>query len=401
MSQRTTIVDFNNFWSPSGGGVRRYHLERMKFYENRSDTLLVFAMPDSRTYTEVISHSLVIEHIKAFRFRGKWEYRFIWKQSSIRPVLKKYQPDIIEVGSPYILPQAVRKAAKKVSPQSKFTAFWHADFPVTYVRRYFEKWHLRFIAPVMEKLAFAYARKSFKGYSLIQVSSREIMERLEKNMKNTFAWIPLGCDIETFNPNHADPELTQELKAGEPERLTAFFPHRFCDEKGLHLLLKAYPLISKALGTEPAIIFAGTGPDLPEVEEAVKQYKHICYKGFLTSTKMMARFYASVEIGFALSGWETFGLSILESMASGNALVSAPTGAAAEHARESRAGVLIEKYTPEALCEAVVKLTQSNLREKQKKARAYAEKFSWVTCFERQLAAYYTQIHMNPEDAHD
>ncbi len=396
---RITIVDFNNFWSPSGGGVRRYHLERMKFYKDRTEALLVFAMPDSRTYTEVLSDSLVIEHIEAFRFPGKWEYRFIWKQGSIRPVLEKYRPDIIEVGSPYILPQAVRKAAKKVSPQSKLTGFWHADFPVTYVRRYFEKWHLRFLAPAMEKLAFAYARKSFKGYSRIQVSSREIMARLERNMKNPFVWVPLGCDIETFHPGHADPELIRELKAGAPERLTAFFPHRFCDEKGLRLLLNAYPLISKALGTEPAIIFAGTGPDLPKVEEAVKCYKHICYQGFVSSAEAMARFYASVEIGFALSGWETFGLSILESMASGNALVSAPTGAAAEHAKESHAGVLIEEYTPESLCEAVVKLTRSDLHEKQKNARAYAEKFSWLTCFERQLSAYYKQ--MNTKESHD
>lgn len=398
---RITIVDFNNFWSPSGGGVRRYHLQRMDFYKNHSEVRLVFAMPDSKTYTEIISDSLIIEHIKAFRFPGKWEYRFIWKQNSICPVLQKYKPDVIEVGSPYILPQAIKKAAKKVSPKSILTAFWHADFPVTYVRRYFEKWHLRLIAPFMEKLAFLYARKSFKNYSLIQVSSQEIMSRLENNLKNPLAWIPLGCDIQKFQPKRVDKALVRQLKDGDPNRLTCFFPHRFCDEKGLRLLLRAYPLLCKALQSEPAIVFAGTGPDLLKVQNAVQRYKHIRYEGFISSTEEMARFYASCEIGFALSGWETFGLSILESMACGNALVSASTGAAAEHVRKSRAGVLMLNHTPEALCRAVTELLQNNLQEKRKNARIYAEQFSWTNCFHRQFLIYQKLILANHEENHD
>ena len=84
LRQMFTIVDFNNFWSPSGGGVRRYHLQKMAFYENLHEKEFgvrsVFVMPDSKTFTEVKSDSLIIEHVKAFRFQGKWEYRFIWKK---------------------------------------------------------------------------------------------------------------------------------------------------------------------------------------------------------------------------------------------------------------------------------------------------------------------------------
>ena len=118
-----TVVDFNNFWSPSGGGVRRYHLQKMAFYERlasvcpEEDVLSVFVMPDSRTFTEVKSDSLIIEHVQAFKFPGTWEYRFIWKLSQVEPVLAKYIPDVIEVGSPYILPTVVRRAAKQVSPE--------------------------------------------------------------------------------------------------------------------------------------------------------------------------------------------------------------------------------------------------------------------------------------------
>ena len=133
--RKFTIMDFNNFWSPSGGGVRRYHLQKMAFYEQQGDVLEVFVMPDAKTFTEVRSDGLIIEHVEAFRFPGNWEYRFMWKRNQIAPVLEKYRPDIIEVGSPYILPTAVRHTAKRVSPTSRLVAFWHADFPVTYVGR--------------------------------------------------------------------------------------------------------------------------------------------------------------------------------------------------------------------------------------------------------------------------
>lgn len=383
-----TIVDFNNFWSPSGGGVRRYHLQKMEFYMQQKNVLLVFAMPDSKTFTEIKSETLIIEHIKAFRFPGKWEYRFMWKKSQIAPVLQKYKPQIIEVGSPYILPTIVQKVAKKIVPKAALTGFWHADFPITYVERPVTNKLGKTIGNICKRVAFFYARHEYKKFDCIQVSCNSILERLKANKLPDPRLIPLGCDIQTFAPNKRDIQLVEKLKAGAQDRLTIFFPHRFCEEKGIDLLLKAYPILSKALGLEPTIIFAGTGPYLPQVQEAAKKYVHIKYIGFVQSISEMAKFYASVDIGLALSGWETFGLSILESMASGNAQVAANTGAAAEHIINSNAGIILNERTPEALAKAITTLYNSDLSKKKANARIYAEQFSWSYCFERQLKLY-------------
>ena len=387
-----TIVDFNNFWSPSGGGVRRYHLQKMAFYEKRAqesqDVLSVFVMPDNSTYTEKRSDTLIIEHVEAFRFPGNWEYRFIWKASQVIPVLEKYRPAIIEVGSPYILPTVVRRAAKKVSPESVLVGFWHADFPVTYVGRPVAKKLGAKIGTFSRNRAFWYARKEYKNFDCIQASSKEAMARLKKNGLPDPRWIPLGCDIQTFSPNKRDEALVSQLKDGVPERLTIFFPHRHCNEKGIDLILGAYDILANKLGHEPAIVFAGTGPSLPLVQAAAEKYKHVQYVGFINSVDEMARYYASVDIGLALSGWETFGLSILESMASGNAIVGAAAGAAFEHVTESGAGTILKERTPQALADAIVELYRSDLQTMKCKARAYAEKFSWDDCFKRQLNLY-------------
>ncbi len=387
---RLTIVDFDNFWSPSGGGVRRYHLERMQFYSHQPDALLVFVQNDSRTFTEKVSDSLIIEHVRAFKFPGNWEYRFLWKQRDIFPYLQKYAPDIVEVGSPYILPKAVSKASARLSKPPRLTAFWHADFPVTYVRRFFEKWGLPKIGKKAESIAFAYARSSFRQYAKIEASSQEILSRIGQNgfSGERLEWIPLGVDLENFTPEARDENLTCELKDGDPNRLTIFFPHRFCDEKGLRLFLDAYPILCQRLNAEPAVLFAGTGPDLPLVKASAEKYKHIRYEGFINGIQEMARHYASVDLSLALSGWETFGLSILECLACGDALVAASTGAAGEHLRNSGAGVLLEHRTPQALADAIIKVSQMDLPKLKNNAVAYAQNYSWTSCFKRQMAMY-------------
>ena len=388
-----TIVDFNNFWSPSGGGVRRYHLQKMAFYEKLSSeseeqVLSVFVMPDSKTFTEKKSDSLVIEHVEAFRFPGKWEYRFLWKPSQIESVLAKYKPQVIEVGSPYLLPTMVRRAAKKIVPEAVLLSFWHADFPITYVQRPVTNKFGKALGNLSKNVAFWYARQEFKRFDGIQVSCNEVLRRLDRHKLPTSHWIPLGCDIQMFSPSKRDESLVQKLKDGNPDRLTIFFPHRFCEEKGIELLLGAYPILCEKLGCEPALVFAGTGPYLPQVQEAVEKYPHIQYAGFISSIDEMARHYASVDLGLALSGWETFGLSILESMACGNAQIGASTGAAAEHIRESGAGVVLKERTPQALADAIVELYHSDMAAMKQKARVYAEKFSWADCFKRQLELY-------------
>lgn len=382
------VIDINNFWSPSGGGVRRYHLQKMEYYKNQSEVRLVFLMQDSRNYTEEISPGLTIEHVRALKIPGRWEYRFIWNSVQIRRYFKKYQPAIVEVGSPYILPAAVRRATWGLSHKPALLGFWHADFPVTYVRRFFGR-YVPPIAPLMEWLAWAYARYGFSRYTSIQVSSCEVMTRMMAHGLGSLRWVPLGVDIDTFHPNRRDETLVEELKAGNPDRLTLFFPHRFCDEKGLGLLLEAYPAICERLGYEPAVVFAGTGPDFNLIEDAMKTWKHLRYHGFVKTVDEMARLYASCELGVALSGWETFGLSILESMASGQCLVGASTGAAGEHIRESGCGVLLGSRDAQGLADAIVEVASRGLmRERMDKARQYAELFSWKACFDRQMSLY-------------
>jgi len=385
------VLDINNFWSPSGGGVRRYHLQKMEYYQKKqTDYKLVFLMQDNHNWVEEISPTLTIEHVKAMKVPGKWwEYRFIYRANHIRPYIEKYNADIIEVGSPYVLPAAVRRACEGLEHKPMLTGFWHADFPVTYIRRTFGRVN-ELLGKQLENVAWAYARYQFKNYQGIQVSCKEVMERMRSRGLLNLHWLPLGIDSDLFTPACRDSTLVEELKAGNPNRLTMFFPHRFCKEKGVSLLLDAYPIVCKELGVEPALVFVGTGNRISLVEEAVKKYKHVKYAGFIKKQEDMTRWIASCEMGFALSGWETFGFSILEAMSCGQCLIGANTGAAAEHIRESGGGIILPEMTPKALAKAICETAENEekMQEMGKNGRGYAERFSWNACFERQREFY-------------
>jgi glycosyltransferase involved in cell wall biosynthesis len=195
-------------------------------------------------------------------------------------------------------------------------------------------------------------------------------------------------------PAALDEARVADLKAGMPGRLTIFFGHRFAEEKGLRTFLKAYPDICARLGHEPAVVFAGTGPDLDRVQAAVQAHAHMRYIGFVNSPQEMAAWYASCHMGLALSGWETFGLSILEAMACGQILIGVNQGAAREHIEDSAGergeGLTIPVADPKALAEAVEKLwnDRTSWQERSRKAVAYAQRLTWERCFEKEVEIY-------------
>jgi alpha-1,6-mannosyltransferase len=385
-----TILDCNNFWSPSGGGVRRYHLQKLEYFKN-SPNNYVFMMQDDRDETEVLNETTIIEHIRAPKWRGNWDYRFLTRSAPIRALIQKHNPHVIEVGSPYIMPFLVKRAVHNSSSQARLLCFWHADFPVTYVGRFFEKWGAS-TGKGMENLAWLFARRAFSGFSGFMVSSLYIGARMTSNGLGPVNHVPLGVDSGFFRPENVDRQLLSELKAGNDKRLTIFFPHRFMEEKGLRTLLKAYPGLCRQLGLEPALVFAGTGPDMDMVKNAARTNDHIRYIGFISDRSEMAKWYATCEMALALSGHETFGLSILESMASGQVLVGADTGAASEHVKQSQAGVTIPVGNPQALIKAVAELQGTMDKSMSKKAVDYARTFTWENCFKKEEEVYKNAI---------
>jgi alpha-1,6-mannosyltransferase len=364
----------------------------MEYFKHRTDVKYVFIMHDERTYTEQIGENAYIEHLEVPKVMGNWEYRYLWKKEKLKPLLTKLNPDIIEVGSPYFMPRMVNALVKENKMKAKVFGFWHADFPVTYVKRFLSKMPFG-IANFGEGIAWKYAQKHYNRMAGVLASSQVIIDRMTKNSLENVHFVPLGVDSVLFHPSKKDESLILKMKAGNPERLFMFFPHRFSYEKGVHLLLESYAQLCKLLPIEPVLLFAGTGPSQAAVEEAVVKFEHVHFVGFVKDKEMMAKYMASADLGFALSAWETFGLSLAESLSSGLPLIGANAGASMEHIQKSKAGIILDTLTSEALTDAVVTFSKrKNIEEMKILGRKYAETLTWKACFDKQVKVYQNEL---------
>lgn len=383
-----TVLDANNFWSPSGGGVRRYQLEKLRCFEGRDDVRYVFVQNDARRFTERRGENVVVEHVVAPSPPGGGDYRAMVLPGALRRLVAEHRPDVIECGSPYVMPLLVRLAGRHVSPRPALVGFWHADFPRAYAGRKIGDLNAALAEPA-ERAAWWWARRGYGAFDAIFVASRAVARNMQEHGLDRLYYTPLGVDAVRFSPERRDPELVTRFEAGVPGRPVIFFPHRFQDEKGLRPLLAAYDRLAERLDPVPALVFAGTGPDQPLVEAAVARHPHVHYVGYLDSPEAIARYYASASVSVALSAFETFGLSCAEAMASGLALVAADQGAAAELVMDSGAGLTVPFGDARALEDALeTLLREGRWAERGARGRAHVQRFTWEACFERELVCY-------------
>ncbi len=383
-----TILDVNNFWSPVGGGVRRYHLEKLAFMRARADVRYIFVQPDTHTWTEASEGNVVIEHLAAPNQPRTKDYRMIVEPRDLRALVQLHRPHVIECGSPAVLPLLVQLAGYRLHPRPTLVGFWHADFPRTYIARKLGELDPRLADPG-ERAAWWWARRGYGNFDAVFVASRRVADNLMVHGLDRLFYTPLGVDCERFSPAHRDLEEVERLRAGRPDRPVIFFPHRLQDEKGLSWLIAAYDQLCRRLPHDPALVFAGTGPDAPRVQAMAERREHVHYLGYIDTPEAMARWYASCDLALGLSAFETFGLSCAEAMASGLALVAADQGGAAELVEDSGCGLTVPYNDVQALTDAIVELIDERaLGERGQRGRRHVERLTWDRCFERQLLCY-------------
>ncbi|PRQ05309.1 GDP-mannose-dependent alpha-mannosyltransferase [Enhygromyxa salina] len=382
-----TVLDVNNFWSPTGGGVRRYELEKARVLGEREGVRFVFALPGKTSTSERISDNVVFEHIgDSLPSRG--QYRNIVISRGLRRVVERHRPDVIECGSPIFLPPLVQRASAKLEPRPALVGFWHADFPRTYTGLGMRLIHPA-LEPAGERLGWRWMRRAFRKFDGIFVASRWVGRNLMRNGLDRLYYTPLGVDSETFTPARRDPELVERFRGGHPDRKILFFPHRFSEEKGLRNLLSAYATLRERVTPEPALVFAGTGPEQARVEDAVAANEHVHFVGYLDSRELLARHFASCDICPCLSKFETFGLSTAEALAAGLAVVAADEGSAGELVEDCGGGLTVPYNDSAALADAIVTLVEDGqLDERGRRGRAYAQQLTWDATFDRELRFY-------------
>lgn len=205
--------------------------------------------------------------------------------------------------------------------------------------------------------------------------------------------IPNGVDVDFFNPAV---EPISELNNGRPKVL---FLGRFEPRKGLKYLLMALPEIVREV-PEVQLVVVGTGL----LGYAYKGYldKEVAgnvYWAGLVPGEDRPRYYRSCDVFCSPAiGYESFGIVLLEAMATGRPVVASDIVGYRSVMRDGEQGFLVPPRDPAALARAIVKLLKEpELRRRMGEAgRRRALDFSWSRIAEQVEGFYRELLHRYP-----
>ena len=192
-----------------------------------------------------------------------------------------------------------------------------------------------------------------------------------------------GVDSERFHPRHADAAMRRRLAAADPRQLQLLYVGRLSLEKGLASLRAALQALPQA-----QLALVGDGPARRALEAQFAGLP-VRFTGVLQGREL-AQAYASADVFVFPSLAESFGLVVLEAMASGLPPVAARSGGVPELLREGRNGYSFAPGDEAGLLHGVRRLAADaeHRRALGRQARADAEARDWSAAMDELIARY-------------
>lgn len=210
------------------------------------------------------------------------------------------------------------------------------------------------------------------------------LESIARYFPGYFELIPNGIDVERFRPDVPPIERF--------ERPTILFVGRFTESrKGFRYLVEALPLVRREF---PDVLLLVVGPgDATRYERQLSRWElqeNVRFVGPVPDEQLPSYYTACDVFCAPATGGESFGIVLLEAMASGKPVVASDIRGFRFVLRHGVEGILVERKNPEALAVALVHLlADAALRARLGQAgRRRAEQFAWSVIAQRTLAYY-------------
>jgi phosphatidylinositol alpha-mannosyltransferase len=203
--------------------------------------------------------------------------------------------------------------------------------------------------------------------------------------------IPNGIDLERFSA----PAL-QPIEQFDDGKLNILFVGRLEKRKGFRYLLRAFAQIKKAFPeTRLMVVGAYDKEDKAPFVLYTRQHRlrDVRFIG-LVSEDDLPRYYRTCHVFCAPStGFESFGLILLEAMAAGRPIVASDIDGYRGVLEDGQEGLLVQPEDERCLADALVRLLQDPaLRERMgRQGQAKAADYSWRKVAQ-QVLDYYREL---------
>jgi glycosyltransferase involved in cell wall biosynthesis len=276
----------------------------------------------------------------------------------VQEKFKWFEPEAIHIATE----GPIGLAARRICLEWKlpFTTSYHTRFPEYVSAR----------LPVPLAAGYAYMKWFHKPSGRLMVATPTLRDELAKHgFRNLSQW-SRGVDTEIFRPLRPDePNPYEGLK--RPIFLNV---GRVAVEKNIEAFV--------SLGLPGTKVVVGDGP---QREELSQRYPDVVFVGAKFGPELSA-YFAGADVFVFPSLTDTFGLVLLEAMASGTPVAAFSAPGPIDLIPGSGAGVLASGHT-----DGLAQASLACLKLDRAAVRAFAEQFSWPACaeeFRRNLQPY-------------
>ncbi|MCD4849118.1 MAG: glycosyltransferase [Candidatus Aegiribacteria sp.] len=378
------ICDTNSSYSETGGGIKIYHDRKMEYFANRPEHSIALVIPGRNTDCTVDGNTSVYR-VKSLPLLDSG-YRLIIDSGGLTSAFGDFKPDLVEIGSPYLLPIHTKKALGNSDVPT--VGFYHTDYPDSYVQPFASK-----LFPVLSrslsKLARNHVRRTYGGMTAVFAASRCILQKLHDSGVKRLFLTPLGVSTDQFSPSRRSDEFRRALGVYSGSKLVLYLA-RLHSEKGLDLLMAAYPLFRDPASIK--LVIGGHGPAEGRLNQFIKQYPEVRRLPYLPGRDAVAEAMASADVYLSLGQSETFGLAGLEAISCGTTPVFPDSGASCDMAASLGFVPPYRSDSPESLANAIVSAAAMSDSDATDYLRRFAlAGHDWNSVF-RRIEVFYERI---------
>ncbi len=322
------VLIVTDAWKPQVNGVVRT-LDTLGTYLEKFGNSVYYITPDMFRTFPLPTYSEIKLAMAPYR--------------QIARIINVFQPDAIHIATEGTLGMAARRFC--VRHEHPFTTSFHTRFP--------EYVNARTGIPV--SWGYKFLRWYHKPASAVMVATPTLQRELEgKGFNNLRIW-SRGVDLELFSPAHKSDDTFADLP-----RPVWIYVGRVAVEKNIQAFLD--------LNLEGSKVVVGSGPQLSELST---KYDEVHFLGPKFAEEL-ASLYAAADVFVFPSKTDTFGLVVVEALASGTPVAAYPVQGPADILEGTTVGAVDEDL--EVACKAALGCATPE------ECRAHAEKFSWEAC---------------------
>lgn len=323
------IVDVNEFYSPTGGGVRSYLDRKMAMMPTMGHEQIVIA-PGREDRVEERPGGARIFYVKSPGLPFDKNYGLFWDGAPIHALLNELQPDVVENCSPW---RSAKIVGDWQGPALK-SWFMHNDNMEAYPKR----WFGRVASEAAIEHAFgwydSYMMRLLDKFDTVVTNGPVLTQRLTARGLRIDATMTLGIERDHFSPELRD----ESLRAGMLARCGLPEDAHLLIGIGRHHAEKQWPVVIDAVrraGTKLPVgmMLLGLGPDTRTLERHIAQSPHVRMFEPVYDRHQLATIMASADAFIHGASSETFGMVASEALASGLPLIVPDRGGSSAIAR--------------------------------------------------------------------